>query len=252
MGSKDYKNKDRIIAAALTFGVVLILLLILFFGSVSWERQEIAKASTPELMEPEELFIEPELVELGEEKAVNHDKPAPAIKGEPDPAPEDHTEIKEPAPKPKPKPKPEPPKPTMITQKKESKMKVEEPKQTDKERQKATSSVANKFSKKNGAVEGTDKGSAGSGGTGIGISGNAHGRTFISCPKPDVALRHKTVVKVNVVVDAEGNVTEASATGSADVSIRRKCEAAARAAKWSPKKGATSTRGSITFTITPR
>ena len=248
MGNTDNNNKDRIIAAALTFGVVLILLLILFFGKVSWERQEIAEASTPELMEPEEMFIEPELVELGEENAVNHDKPAPAIKGEPDPAPEDHAEIIEPGSK----PEPAPPKPKMITQKKESKMKVDEPSQTDKERQKATSTVANKFSKKNGAVEGTDKGSAGAGGTGIGVSGNAHGRTFISCPKPDVALRHKTVVKVNVVIDADGNVTEASATGSADVSIRRKCEAAARAAKWSAKKGATSTRGSITFTITPR
>lgn len=248
MGNTDNNNKDRIIAAALTFGVVLILLLILFFGKVSWERQEIAEASTPELMEPEEMFIEPELVELGEENAVNHDKPAPAIKGEPDPAPEDHAEIIEPGPK----PEPAPPKPKMITQKKESKMKVEEASQTDKERQKATSTVANKFSKKNGAVEGTDKGSDGAGGAGIGVSGNAHGRTFISCPKPDVALRHKTVVKVNVVIDADGNVTEASATGSADVSIRRKCEAAARAAKWSAKKGATSTRGSITFTITPR
>lgn len=248
MGNTDNNNKDRIIAAALTFGVVLILLLILFFGKVSWERQEIAEASTPELMEPEEMFIEPELVELGEENAVNHDKPAPAIKGEPDPAPEDHAEIIEPGPK----PEPAPPKPKMITQKKESKMKVEEASQTDKEKQKATSTVANKFSKKNGAVEGTDKGSAGAGGAGIGVSGNAHGRTFISCPKPDVALRHKTVVKVNVVIDADGNVTEASATGSADVSIRRKCEAAARAAKWSAKKGATSTRGSITFTITPR
>lgn len=247
--SKDNSiNKDKIIAAALTFVVTLVLLLILFFGSISWERREIAKASTPELMEPEELFIEPELVELGEENAVNHDKPAPAIKGEPDPAPEDHAEIIEPGPK----PKPAPPKPKLNTSKKQSKMKADEPSQTDKERQKATSSVASKFSKKNGATEGSDKGSAGAGGSGIGVSGNAHGRTFLNCPKPDVALRHKTVVKVNVVIDADGNVTEASATGSADISIRRKCEAAARRAKWSAKKGATSTRGSITFTITPR
>lgn len=247
MQNKDNNNKDRIIAAALTFCVTFLLLLILFFGKVSWERQEIAEASTPELMEPEEMFIEPELVELGEENAVNNDKPAPAIKGEPDPAPIDHAEIIEPGHK----PTPTPPKPRLNTQKKESKMKVEEPSKTDKERQKATSSVASKFSKKNGAVEGSDKGSSGAGGTGIGVSGNAHGRTFLSCPKPDVALRHKTVVKVNVVIDANGNVTEASATGSADISIRRKCEAAARSAKWSAKKGATSTRGSITFTITP-
>lgn len=236
------------IAAALTFAVVLILLLTLFFGRVTWQPQEIAEASSPEMMEPEEMFIEPELVELGEENAVKHDKPAPALKGEPDPAPEDHAEIIEPGDNPKPKPS----KPKLNTQKKESKVKVEEPSKTDKERQKATSSVASKFSKNNGAVEGTDKGTTGAGGSGVGVSGNAHGRTFISCPKPDVALRHKTIVKVNVVIDAEGKVIEASATGSADISIRRKCEAAAKRAKWSAKKGATTTRGSITFTITPR
>ncbi len=240
-------DKDRVIAAFLTFLVALAILLTLFFGGISWDRQALAEASTPEIMD-EEVFIEPELVELGEENAVNHDKPAPAMKGEPDPAPEDKAEIIEPGPK----PEPAPPKPKLNTQKKESKMKVEEPSQTDKERQKATSSVANKFSHRNGAVEGTDKGTSGAGGTGVGVSGNAHGRSFISCPKPDVALRHKTIVTVNVVIDAEGKVVEATAKGSADASIRRKCEAAARQARWSAKKGATSTRGSITFTITPR
>lgn len=241
-------DKDRAIAAFFTFLVALVILIVLFFGGISWDRDAIAQASTPELMDDEELFIEPELVELGEENAVNNDKPAPAMKGEPDPAPEDKAEIIEPGPK----PEPAPPKPKLNTQKKESAVKAEEPSQTDKERQKATSSVANKFSTKNGAVEGTDKGTSGAGGTGIGVSGNAHGRSFISCPKPDVALRHKTIVTVNVVIDAEGKVTEASATGSADATIRRKCEAAARQARWSAKKGATSTRGSITFTITPR
>lgn len=240
-------DKDRAIAAFLTFLVALAILLTLFFGGISWDRQALAEASTPEIMD-EEVFIEPELVELGEENAVNHDKPAPAMKGEPDPAPEDKAEIIEPGPK----PEPAPPKPKLNTQKKESKMKVEEPSQTDKERQKATSSVANKFSHRHGAVEGTDKGTSGAGGTGVGVSGNAHGRSFISCPKPDVALRHKTIVTVNVVIDAEGKVVEATAKGSADASIRRKCEAAARQARWSAKKGATSTRGSITFTITPR
>lgn len=241
-------DKDRAIAAGLTFIVAFIILLTLFFGGISWDRQALAESSTPELMPPEELFIEPELVELGEEVAVNHDKPAPTLQGEPEPAPVDRTEIVEPG------PKPDKPKPVRkeLTQKKESKMKVEEPSQTDKERQKATSAVANKFSTKNGSTEGSDKGTSGAGGTGVGVSGNAHGRSFISCPKPDVALRNKTVVKVNITIDAEGKVTEATATGSASAEIRRKCEAAARQARWSAKKGATSTRGSITFTIVPR
>lgn len=245
------EDKDRAIAAGLTFFVALILLLVLFFGGISYDRQLLAESSTPELMPvEEELFIEPELVDLGEEASVTqHTKSAPTLKGEPEPAPEDHVEIVEPGEKPKPVAKPVA---KEVTQKKESKVQKEEPSLTDKERQKATSSVANKFAPKNGQPEGSDKGTSGAGGDGVGVSGNANGRTFISCPKPDVALRQKTVVKVNVVIDAEGKVTEASATGSADASIRRKCEAAAKQARWSAKKGATSTRGSITFIITPR
>lgn len=242
-------DKDRTLAAALTFLVALAILLFLFFGGISWDPRDIAEASTPELMPEEELFIEPELVELGEEVAVTKDKPAPTLKGEPEPAPEDRVEIVEPGPKSKPNPKPEE---KVVTSKKESTMKADEPSQTDKERQKATSSVANKFAPHNGSTEGSDKGTSGAGGTGVGVSGNAHGRSFISCPKPDVALRHKTIVTVNVVIDAEGRVVEAKATGSASADIRRKCEAAARQARWSAKKGATSTRGSIRFTITPR
>ncbi len=245
------EDKDRAIAAGLTFFVALILLLVLFFGGISFDRQMLAESSTPELMPvEEELFIEPELVDLGEEASVNQNsKPAPSLKGEPAPAPEDHVEIVEPGVKPDPVVKPVV---KEVTQKKESKVQKEEPSLTDKERQKATSSVANKFAPKNGQTEGSDKGTSGAGGEGVGVSGNANGRSFISCPKPDVALRHKTIVKVNVVIDAEGKVIEATATGSADANIRRKCEAAAKQARWSAKKGATSTRGSITFTITPR
>ena len=245
------EDKDRAIAAGLTFFVTLVLLLVLFFGGIRFDRQLLAESATPEMMPPEEeLFIEPELVDLGEETSENHNtSPAPTLKGEPEPAPEDHAEIVDPGEKPDPVVKTVE---KVVTQKKESKVQKEEPSITDKERQKATSSVANKFAPKNGQTEGSDKGTSGAGGDGVGVSGNAHGRTFISCPKPDVALRHKTIVKVNVVIDAEGKVIEASATGSADASIRRKCEAAAKQARWSAKKGATTTRGSITFTITPK
>lgn len=242
-------DKDNALAALITFLIVLAILLALFFGGLSWDRNALAQASISEIAPDEELFIEPELVDLGEESAIKNEDPAPTLKGEPVKAPDDNAEIVDPGPKPDPKPKPSR---NEIAQKKESKIKQQEAARLEKERKQATSKVADKFSSKNGSSEGSDKGSSGSGGSGIGVSGNAHGRTFISCPKPDVSLRHKTVVRVNVVIDAEGKVTEASATGSADAAIRRKCEQAARQARWSPKKGATSTRGSITFTITPK
>ncbi len=246
--NRRQQRKDSMIAVLLTMFVVALILLVLFFGGITWDRAALAESSTPEILPPEEeLFIEPELVDLGEENAETADKPAAAIKGEPEPAEEDRAEIIEPGEN----PKPAPPEPKTVTQKNESPVKKKEPSQTDRDRQKATASMANKFAVRNGSPEGKGEG-AGAGGDGVGIKGNARGRTFISCPKPDVYLRHKTIVTVAVVIDADGKVISASASGSAEAKIRRKCEQAARGARWTAKKGAAETRGSITFTITPR
>ncbi|MDE5808525.1 MAG: energy transducer TonB, partial [Muribaculaceae bacterium] len=170
-----------------------------------------------------------------------------AEQGEPVKAPVENTKLGEPGDNPKPTPQIE----KKITQKAESPVKATEPPATTEEQSKISSAMANKFSGKNG-TPGGKTGSNGSGGTGIGVSGTANGREFKGCPSPDVTLRHKTTVKVSVVIDAEGKVISATASGSADASIRRACEKAARAARWSAKKGAAETRGSITFTITPK
>lgn len=245
---KDKERQNRIIAGALTLLIALMLLLFLFFGGLTWDRDALAKSSTPEIMDDEPIFLEPELFDAGEENAFANDKPAPSLKGEPDYDPVENTEIVEPGVN----PKPTPPTPKLVTSEKPQEVKAPEPTLSEKERQAATSAVAAKFSSKNGNSEGSDAGLSGAGGSGAGVTGKAGGRSFISCPKPDVTLRNKTIVTVNVVIDAEGNVTEAKATGSAAASIRQKCEAAALRAKWSAKKGATATRGTITFTITPR
>lgn len=242
--------KDRIIAAGITFLAVLIILLLLFTGGMSYQRAELARESTPELMpEPEEdLFIEPEILAIqGEPDAVNNDAPAPVEQGEPVKAEKEVTKIIEPGDNPKPAPQIE----KKITQKAESPVKATNPPATDEEKSQVASAMANKFSGKNG-TPGGKTGSNGSGGTGIGVSGTANGRQFMGCPAPEVSLRHKTTVKVSVVIDATGKVISASASGSADASIRRACEQAARSARWSAKAGAGETRGSITFTITPK
>ena len=243
--------KDRAIAAGVTFVAVLLIILFLFTGGMDFQRVELAEASTPEIMLPEdeeETFIEPEILkEQGEPDAVEHDKPAPVEQGEPVKAPVENTKIVEPGENPQPAPQVE----KKITQKKESPVKATEPPATKEEPSKISSAMADKFSGKNGATDGKT-GSNGSGGTGIGVTGTANGRTFIGCTPPNVTLRHKTTVKVSVVIDAEGKVISATASGSADASIRRACEQAARSARWSAKKGAGETRGSITFTITPK
>lgn len=242
------EKKDTIIAVAVTFLVAALMALLLIFTHISLSNDTPAKSSPVEIMPDEELFIDPELLLLGEENAVADDAPAQALHGQPEPAQTEVTRINVPGIN----PKPAPPVEKHVVQKKPSPVKATEPQANDEERSKAASAVAAGFSPRNGREDGNVSGASGSKGSATGVSGNVRGRKFLGCPKPDVALRHKTVVKVMITVDAEGRVISASASGSADAAIRRKCEQAARAARWSEKPGASETRGSITFTITPR
>lgn len=241
------EKKDRMIAAGVTFVVALAMLLFLLFNSLTWNRAALAQTVTPEEQEEEEILLDPELLNLGEEDAVTHDEPAPNPQGEPEPAETDNDRLVVPGKNPKPAPLKE----KLVSTPKESAVKTVEPKATDKEREKITSKMAKGFSSQSGKPDGKD-GSAGSGGEGLGIVGSARGRVFKGCPAPDVTLRHKLTVTVNVTVNEQGSVIAASARGGASAGIRRACERAAMRARWSPKKGAGETRGTITFTITPR
>lgn len=245
------ERKDSIIAAAVTFTAALLLLLFLFFGGMKYTRNELAQESTAAIMQPEEeeeTFLEPEILEeLGEPDATMKDAPAPSLKGDPKPDVKDNTRAVVPGTN----PKPAPPRENPVSQTKESPVKATTPSITDEERQQVTSTVAKGFQGKNGNVDGKGD-SGGAGGTGLGISGVASGRTFKGCPKPNVALRHKVTVVVDVQIDAAGKVTYAHARGGADASIRNACESAARGARWSEKPDAPPAKGTITFTITPR
>lgn len=246
---KDYERRDSLIAVAVTLFVTVLMVLALMFGGITYDEQ-LAKASIPEMQDEEEIFLEPELLEMnktiGEEDAVNNDAPAAEVKGEPVPAEteQSHTQIKGTN---------ENPAPNVhehITQAEESSVQTITP--SKKEEEKVASSMAGKFSSKPGAAEGKFDSTSGSGGTGSGVTGKMSGRQFLGCPLPDVSLSHKVVVTVSITVDADGKVTSATASGAADRSIRKKCEEAAMKAKWSAKKGTPSTRGSITFTIIPK
>lgn len=242
------EKKDKAISVGATLIIALAILLTLLFTGMSWNRDALAQTPRPELPEEEEeIFLDPELLNLGEENAITQDEPAPNPLGEPEKAEQNNDRLVEPGEN----PKPAPPKPKLVSTEKESPVKTQEPSATDKERQRITSKMAKGFSSQNGKPDGKD-GKNGSGGQGEGITGFARGRVFKGCPKPSVTLQHKVTVVVDVVVDEHGNVTSATARGGASAEIRRACERAARQAKWSPKKGAGETRGSITFPITPR
>ena len=247
----DQEKKDSYISAGITCIVMIVIYLLLIFCGISYREPEAKpKDVTPELLaeEEEETFIEPEILkDLGEENAVNNDAPAKVFQGEPKPAPVENTKIVVPGKN----PNPAPPVDKLISTKHESPVKTTEPSVSDEERQQVTSAMAKSFSGRNGTPQGSS-GSDGVGSTGIGVKGNAAGRTFLSCPSPSVTLRHQTTVTVSVVIDADGKVISASASGGASAEIRRACENAARQARWSAKKGAAETRGSITFKIYPK
>lgn len=241
MTPSSNKN-DRVVAAALTFICVLALLLFLFIGGLKWQRETLANVSTAEIMEPEETFYEPELLEAGEEDSPTEDAPAPGFTGQPKPAQEARIANASSV-----FPTERPSSATLNS------FNLRSPLSTDSamsDFREAADALAAKFNPVNG--NNGKAGTSGAGADGTGISGSAKGRSFISCPKPRVTLRHRTVVKVEVTINAEGKVIKAVALGSADAEIRKKCEDAALGAKWSEKPGAQDVKGSITFTITPK
>ena len=243
-------KKDSVIAGIVTIICVLLILLCLLFTSLRYDAKLAASSTNPEL-EEEELFLDPELMieqkqDIGEPETTEHDTPAAEVKGEPVPAPaeENHTvhtgENKQPAPEQQ-----------MVSTKDESPV-SNAASGKKKEEEKVAKSMTGKFSSKPGAASGKFDSSGGSDNSGIGMRGNLSGRKFLGCPPPDVELTHRVKVTVSIIVDSEGRVIEAKATGTAPLSIRKKCEDAARKAKWSAKEGAPNATGTIDFTIIPK
>lgn len=243
------ERRDSIIAAFVTFLAIGAILVWLLVATLRYD-EKLASADNPQLDE-DEVFLDPELLlenkqSIGEPDATVKDTPAPEIKGEPAPAPveQPHTVVSSESKTPSPDH-------TLIAQKAESPVQTAAP-EKKKEEEKVATSMAGKFNSKPGSVQGKFESTGGSDGAGSGVTGKMSGRQFLGCPLPDVALSHKTTVTVSITVDADGKVMTATASGAATREIRKKCEQAAMQAKWSPKKGAASTRGSLTFTIIPK
>lgn len=247
-------NRDSAIAAAITFVVALLLLLALYYGGVTFDREVLAQASTPEIIalpeEEEEEFIEPELLTEAADHDADTEAAAPNLHGEPEKAPEDNPRAVVPDKNPNPAPPIEKP----IVQKKESPVKAVTPPATDEDKKKATSKVGSKFSGRNGSESGSPNAS-GVGGTGVGkAKGDVNGRRFISCPSPVVASAKKGTfnVIVRISVDANGDVkkAEVSRSNGLEPAVLQECKGCALKAKWDKKEGAPLAKGTLTFTIT--
>lgn len=247
---KPQEAKDSLIAAFITILATALVLVWLLVATLRYDEKMAASTENPQL-EEDEIFLDPELLlqnekSIGEEDAKANDTPAPEIKGEPAPAPveQNHTVVSS-------ENTVASPEPELIASATESAVPTTPP-DKKKEEEKVATSMAGKFNSKPGSVQGKFDSTEGSDGIGSGVTGKMSGRQFLGCPLPDVALTHKTTVTVSITVDADGKVLTATASGAATREIRKKCEQAAMQAKWSPKKGAASTRGSITFTIIPK
>lgn len=247
------RHSDRLIAAVATGVIAAIILLVLFFSVITWDKAALAQASIPEITSAEdEVFLEPELLEEpGEELEEISDAPeAPAEQGEPEPAPEVNRmkEVKGENPDPAPKVD------KVVSQTKPSPVKVTEPPKSDKEPKKATDPLAGKFSSRNGRKDGK-AGGQGSGTDGIShANGSVRGRRFKGAPAFTAEVNQKYIVKVSVTVNEAGKVTEAhiSDGGGAPTAVRNKCLQNAKKASWDAKPGAPDASGLLTYTITPK
>lgn len=225
----------------------LIIFLFLYWGKLSYSPQFLSDLSTPETGE-DELFLDPELIDPGEDESLTEIAPQAEALGSPE-------VVEEPTPEPPvvkgESEKPAPQKPKTITQNQKSEVKAEEPQKTEKQEKKVEGKVANAF--QNSGNSTGQNNASGSGGNSFGISGSSNGWKFIGCPNPQVQLRNKVTVTVSVTVNAEGVVTRAKASGG-NADIRRACEAAAKQARWQPlsNKEKKTADGVITFTITPK
>lgn len=250
---EDRQTRTRLTAAGVTVLFALLLFIFLYKGSIGFDRRQLAESSIPELAQNEddpELFIEPELIDLGEENSTQETDASAPAQGMPEPVPEPVQT--RPVVKAEKADKPTPPKEKLVSRTKPSPVKTQPPKATDTEVKKAQSKTAGAFSPDNGQTAGRNN-SDGSAGTSTGIAGHSDGWKFLGCPSPDVKLRNRTVITVSVTVNSRGAVTSAHATGG-NASLRSACEAAARKARWQPRDptNARTAKGTITFTITPK
>ena len=246
------ERRANIIAAAVTFGVALIILVLLFVLTVGDDRKELAQASMPEIQDMEEVYLEPELMPMenaGEPDAEADDSPAPEVVGTPEKAPEVQKEQSVPNNRDPEKPKAH--KEPVVSQEKPSSVQSTEPPKNEADPRVAKAPTGATFAPNPGSGANTAP-AYGAGGSGLGVKGDLSGRAFKGCPQESPKGAGKITVVVSVEVNAAGKVVNAklkSYPGNATADDRNKCLSMARKSSWEPKEGAKNEWGTITFTI---
>lgn len=249
------RRKAEIIAACVTFGVALVILILLFVLTVGRDRTELAEASIPEIQDTEEVYLEPDLLmleDVGEPESTEADAPAPETPGVPELAPEENPQQEIPN-------KTEPknstaPKPPVVASENPSPVKKQDPPLSPADSARIARSKSGLAASPNpGSNSGKTADKNGAGGTGVGINGQLNGRTFYAPAIQSPTGNGTSTVQVRVLVGANGKVKDAklqSASRNATQDDKNKCISMALNARWSEKAGAPDEWGVINFTIT--
>lgn len=248
-------KKASIIAAAVTFGAALAILVLLFILTVGNDRKMLAETSTPEIQDDEEIFLDPEMLVIEndgvEEEALETEEAAPQPPGQPDQAEEEQrvAQVKNEEP---PAEEPVSNKPKLVsTTRQDSEVKTSTPKVSEEEQRIKEKMAASLKSPNNGSNTGKESGNTGAGGNGVNTHGSLKGRRMLSCSTWKVKVTQQSIVKVNITVNAAGSVTSATAVSGGTPNLRAECEKMAKTSKWTPQEGAVPANGFITFTINP-
>ena len=244
-------SRERLIALAVTAVVALMLLLWLMVATLGRDKEALTKMQPP-IEEEQEIFIDPELLTLGEPDAVTKDKPAPAPSGQPEQSETPSDKLVVPGEKTEPSQSTE----KLVSTTHESTLQTKEPTKTEEPESKISSTMKDKFSPKNGKTEGNDE-SVGAGGTGCGVAGSVNGRSFLGCSLPSVSVNKAVTIYVSITVDENGKVIEArfksdKGAGAGNQTLRNACVKASYNARWSVKKGEPRATGTITWNLRPR
>lgn len=273
------ERKAAIIAACITFGAALIILVMLFIFTIGGTKSELAEASMPEIQDNEEIsleneFLEPEFLEpepLDNEEGVDEEsdlleESSPQPEGEPEfneepqdiktdvneIVPEEQPKNEQPEAKPAPKPAPETPptkNPTMPS--------GGAPKETGEKESAITTQMQSGFNKNNGSPTGNSSvaitGSGGNGNDKVEGALDGGGREMLNITMETVPVRSPVTIKVQIVVNAAGSVvgTPVILSGGGDKTQKEACKRMAKSSKWKAKKGAENVNGTITFYLKP-
>ncbi|MBP3298695.1 MAG: hypothetical protein J6L73_03330 [Muribaculaceae bacterium] len=244
------------IALSVTVIVALLLLILLTGTRLSLPERKASPAKELTMADikaedPEDKFIEPILQDAGEPSEATDESSAPLPQGEPKQAPVENDRLVVNGDNPEKNPSTE--KLTSVTR--PNPAKTTTPSKKDEPDQAITSAMKGQFSSTNGRRDGRGTTAvSGAGGAGTGVSGTmGNGRKLESWTLPSVSLTQRTVIRITVMVRADGTVESATAQpGSAPPDLKEKCRRASLNTRWTPKTGAPLAKGTITWTLVPK